>query len=532
MDIIKLTCPRYPSCPYGSQCVFSHPKAKPKPIVRKDEVPKVVDRIVRRPLNKVSDATDGPPLKKPRLKTSTSQKSPESNTTWTSVEDKTTKPTSSKFYLRGAPRQPSRPSTDTTTSIESIRGAPGTRFKPPPPKPEPEFLPLPCDSPISKKIRVSVLNVLRKEFLRVYSAMPADLSRYMSTQDTLNQELEIAKRSLDDRTYKSEAAGVLTLLKKRPIAKDKNDVGTFADLNKRASEKPTPYVTLEQLNPLMHSLDKLQQHEYMTSIPAFMKDLPDDMVSQHVLCERCNSTYVVQSDETKRRPCNWHPERLVKAFNPAINERTRIYACCQEPQDSKGCKVGTHVFKIDAVEQLHRLIPYIDSSKAIGNCDILALDCEMSYTTLGMEMTRVSVLDAFGETVLDKLVRPYGAVLDLNTQWSGVVSLDGVPMNQTLDKVRQELLDLMHPKTILIGHGFENDLKALRLVHNRIVDTAILIPNPTGSLYKPALRRLCAHHLGKFIQQDAGGQAEGHDSVEDSKACLELLKWFVNSKRR
>lgn len=44
--------------------------------------------------------------------------------------------------------------------------------------------------------------------------------------------------------------------------------------------------------------------------------------------------------------------------------------------------------------------------------------------------------------------------------------------------------------TILIGHALDNDLRALRLVHQRVVDTAALFPHARGLPYRRALRDL------------------------------------------
>lgn len=41
-----------------------------------------------------------------------------------------------------------------------------------------------------------------------------------------------------------------------------------------------------------------------------------------------------------------------------------------------------------------------------SHLDIVAIDCEMVYTTAGMSVARVSVVDARGDVVFDELVRP------------------------------------------------------------------------------------------------------------------------------
>ena len=80
---------------------------------------------------------------------------------------------------------------------------------------------------------------------------------------------------------------------------------------------------------------------------------------------------------------------------------------------------------------------------------------------------------------------------------------------------------------MLIGHGLENDLKALRIVHDRVIDTVHLFPHLRGLPYRLALRDLVAKHLGKIIQ--AGGKDVGHSSAEDAQMTLELVRWkWVN----
>ena len=69
--------------------------------------------------------------------------------------------------------------------------------------------------------------------------------------------------------------------------------------------------------------------------------------------------------------------------------------------------------------------------------------------------------------------------------------------------------------------SLENDLIALRLCHDRIIDTAILHPHPNGLPTKHSLRALSKLKLGIFIQDGS------HDSLVDAKSSLDLVKLYI-----
>lgn len=154
---------------------------------------------------------------------------------------------------------------------------------------------------------------------------------------------------------------------------------------------------------------------------------------------------------------------------------------------------------------------------------VLALDCEMVQTggPKDQSLARISIVNWAGDVVLDSLVKPDKPVTDYVTQYSGITEEMLKPVTTTLKDIQNQLLDLITPRTILVGHSLESDLNALKLVHPFVVDTALIYPHPRGPPYKSPLRFLTQKYLNRQIQQ---GGPSGHDSIEDAKACLDLTR--------
>lgn len=47
---------------------------------------------------------------------------------------------------------------------------------------------------------------------------------------------------------------------------------------------------------------------------------------------------------------------------------------------------------------------------------VYALDCEMCYTTHGLELTRVTVIDEDCNVMYETLVKPQNPIIDYNTR--------------------------------------------------------------------------------------------------------------------
>lgn len=79
---------------------------------------------------------------------------------------------------------------------------------------------------------------------------------------------------------------------------------------------------------------------------------------------------------------------------------------------------------------------------------------------------------------------------------------------------------------LLVGHSLDSDLRGLRLIHNKVIDTVALYPNVRGAPFKISLKTLATEVLGLSIQ-DAG--AAGHDSIQDAAVALELALHYLGN---
>nr|XP_014095334.2 uncharacterized protein LOC106621136 [Bactrocera oleae] len=250
------------------------------------------------------------------------------------------------------------------------------------------------------------------------------------------------------------------------------------------------------------------------------------------ICARCvRSFYInVSGEYLSHESCTFHRGKLNGTYSEG--GYTTQYTCCSGSKDSEGCEHYPQHVWTGVVSGING--PYNDfvhtlprSSKTPATFKVYALDCEMCYTGHGLEVTKVTIVGYDGKVVYHHFVRPTSKIVDYNTRFSGVTASDLCKTQnkslKTLKEVQGDLLQLIDADTILIGHGLENDLRVLRIVHKKVVDTAYEFLHPLGFPYRRSLKNLTKKYLKREIQ--CGN--EGHDSLEDTQACLELMMWKV-----
>ncbi|KAM9363753.1 RNA exonuclease 5 [Symphorus nematophorus] len=162
-----------------------------------------------------------------------------------------------------------------------------------------------------------------------------------------------------------------------------------------------------------------------------------------------------------------------------------------------------------------------DSSPLYG------LDCEMCLTEKGNELARVSLVDSEGNCVMDELVKPQNRILNYLTRFSGITAAMLRPITTTLRDVQAKLMTLLPSDAVLVGHSLNNDLVALKLIHQHVIDTSLLYRKEFGQKFK--LKVLAETLLKRQIQTE---ERTGHNPTEDAVAALELAQYFIKTGPR
>ncbi|CAL5366877.1 unnamed protein product [Camellia sinensis] len=159
---------------------------------------------------------------------------------------------------------------------------------------------------------------------------------------------------------------------------------------------------------------------------------------------------------------------------------------------------------------------------------MLAVDCEMVLCEDGTEaLARVCAVGRDLQVKLNELVNPNKTVADYRSEITGLTAenLDGVTCSLT--NVQESMKKLLRDgKTILIGNSLNNDLKALKLDHGRVIDTSLIFKHgDEANFRRPSLNNLCKAVLGYEVRKEGAP----HDCLDDATAAMKLVLAKIES---
>lgn len=252
-------------------------------------------------------------------------------------------------------------------------------------------------------------------------------------------------------------------------------------------------------------------------------ELPENVRVIERNCARCNESFYVNLDGSyvSEDHCNYHWGKL---RNELVDyTETRMWDCCHSEYNTPGCTTAKmHVWTGLTQGMNGPFDGFVRTQVATfvpedGNYGVYALDCEMCFSRRGLELAKVTVVNMNGSVVYDTLVKPEAEVIDYSTRYSGITEQDLANVSKSLKDVQNDLTSFIYAETVLIGHGLENDLRALRLIHTTVVDTSALYPHYLGFPFRCSLKALARGLLRREIQ------IREHDSVEDARTALDLV---------
>jgi RNA exonuclease 1 len=466
-------------------------------------------------------------------------------------------------------------------------------------------------APNTHAIRFRLVQMLHEQFSRLNSELKSDANDeeerlVMSDQELITKALDLEENAAATPSiYSNIVKGKIGVYKKMTVPQWKEErteevaalkaakAPKLSDTPVAKHQEPpkvvetglTPDEELKILPRLFSSLSGLEKHGYVTAVPTEW-DIESarkgvEAAKGWEVCDRCKSRFQVFPGRREEDgslasggACTYHYGKSYLPERSALDskgKREKRYRCCNQLLgDSSGCtKADSHVFKISEVKRMASVLNFKKTPENCQNTSTqpVCIDGEMGYTVYGLELIRLTATSwPRGEELFDVLVRPVGAIMDLNSRFSGVWPkdyaeaslLDAPPepftpspppprrttpspdIPRTLETTKRQLrivsspaaarsllFSYLSPKTPLIGHGLENDMNATRIIHPTIIDTALLFPHPAGLPYRNGLKALMHKHLNRHIQVVVDGKMEGHDSMEDANAAGELVRFAL-----
>ncbi|PSN74940.1 hypothetical protein BS50DRAFT_615717 [Corynespora cassiicola Philippines] len=321
---------------------------------------------------------------------------------------------------------------------------------------------------------------------------------------------------------------------------------------------------LTELQKLVLPKGRLPRHGYVT------QPLTDQELASKRQCIVCGKSVSKNSNKSDGDPtmpirkmkCRYHLEGFFNRTWQCCGKGLKAMPCCADfehtPRRYEDGELGR-------LHQFHRTPFWAPSFSSLR--DAVALDCEMGTSIYGTsEVLRVTLIDYFtGQVLINNLVDPGVPIANYNSRFSGVNErlVEEATREGTCifgcENARFAIWNFVGPQTIVVGQSVDNDLRALRWIHDRVIDSFVLFSlrrrneldqedvrklnvlyqgcqdqvanglvearKQRGRLGGLSLKALAKLHLERDIQMSDNG----HDSLEDALAARDLIHLNMSS---
>ncbi|KAI2513004.1 exonuclease [Fragilaria crotonensis] len=167
-----------------------------------------------------------------------------------------------------------------------------------------------------------------------------------------------------------------------------------------------------------------------------------------------------------------------------------------------------------------------------NNPQTIAIDCEMCETqdpVTGLKnhraLCRLSIVNGDNpeEVLLDTLVKPPWPVTDYRTWVNGIEKKHLENVEFTIQHAQAFLLALCSEETVILGHAVYNDLAAIRMEHQCVVDSSYLFSVKDEPDANPGLKDITKALLSMDMPKT-------HDSVNDALMAFRCLEVWLEKR--
>lgn len=199
--------------------------------------------------------------------------------------------------------------------------------------------------------------------------------------------------------------------------------------------------------------------DLFNEVIALKTTLKDHPAAEFCQCPISNSERQRRASAHRKSCKEYTPEQCILSLDEMLEGGYPIHS-----------KLSGHNTPVNWVETRNKSGSQQDGQKEKHR--LIALDCEMCLTEVGLELARISLIDEDLNIIMDEIVQPSHPILDYLTRYSGIREETLTGVTTTLHDIQQKLLDIIDQETILVGHSLECDLKTLRIAHPKVIDTS------------------------------------------------------------